>query len=113
MMVINTLPGASSKCSCSNTAKYRVNISRNYFTICGKCLDELVNGLQEVRNLNDETRNKSYKRDRYKSNFKIWTFEDDEILKSDLTAREISEKLGRTLASVRKRAKKLEIKLNY
>ncbi|MGL5716714.1 MAG: hypothetical protein ACRCX2_27110 [Paraclostridium sp.] len=107
MIITNLNSRAGIKCSCSRTAIKAIEIDDKLILLCQECVDNLVNGLRETES------DKSYNRDKHRANFKVWTHEDEEVLKSGMDAREISKVLGRTLAAVRKRAAKLDIKLNY
>ncbi|MGL5426462.1 MAG: hypothetical protein ACRDAS_00935 [Cetobacterium sp.] len=107
--------GAGTCSSCSNQASYTITIGVMTFDLCSECSDYFVNRLQVLSGFEDSSSadNKTYKRDVYKSNFKVWSSKDVDFLKTtEFTPAEISEKLGRTVAAVRKKLRDLEIKPN-
>ncbi|MGL5126121.1 MAG: hypothetical protein ACRC6U_09120 [Fusobacteriaceae bacterium] len=115
MIYLDKIKGAGTCSSCSNQAEYKINMGNTVINLCSKCSEYIVNrlrNLSEVPVLEAEA-DKSYKRDVYKSNFKHWSEEEIEFLKvTDLTPREISELLSRTVAAVRRKLSILEIKPN-
>lgn len=115
MIYLDKFKGAGTCSSCSNQANFKLNIGKSIINLCDECSDYLVNRLHNLTEIEVDvsTVDKSYKRDVYKANFKVWNNEELELLKTtSFTPKEISEELGRTVAAVRTKLRKLGIRPN-
>lgn len=115
MIYLEKVEKAGAKCSCSSPAKFKLTLQDKTIYFCSECSSYILNRLQQFEGIEqkENLNGKTYSRDTYTANFKHWSASEDEFLKtSELSAKDISKELGRTVAAVRRRAYKLEIKLN-